>query len=127
MVKHLFNRFVTLSAHKNPRQCGMTLGPLFNKAFELHIVFSFAFNFMIRGYWTTKQDHCGPNVEIALLGLSIEVQIYDVRHWYDAANRWYQPGEEMRLYNERKAKGLPNPNIILGDVDLLEDEGEEDV
>ena len=41
-------------------------------------------------------DHAGPRLEITVLGLFMNVQLYDGRHWNREENRWYLPGEEQQ-------------------------------
>ena len=127
MTKHLFNRFVTLYAHKGEHaipNLGFCLGTLFHKAleFELSYTKDFYQYFYVAAAWTTRTDHCGPSITLSVLGLEIQLQIYDSRHWYYKEKRFYEPGEEMRLYEERKMKGQLAADIQEGTVDLLDED-----
>jgi len=52
------------------------------------------FNFVLDTCWR-GQDHAGPSVEIALLGIWAHVRISDSRHWNYTENRWeIYPGED---------------------------------
>ena len=127
MTKHFLNNFITIYAHKGPHaipNVGFCLGTLFHKALEFELSYQKDYYqyFHLGIGWTTKTDHAGPSIEFGLFGLEIGLRLYDSRHWYYKANRWYEPGEESRLLEERKAKGLPNENIEYGDVNLLDEE-----
>jgi hypothetical protein len=34
------------------------------------------------------RDHAGPEISIELLGMRLDVRIYDTRHWQENANTW---------------------------------------
>jgi hypothetical protein len=38
--------------------------------------------------WTRKTDHAGFEIRIALLGLHIDFNVYDGRHWDHLNDRW---------------------------------------
>jgi hypothetical protein len=37
---------------------------------------------------TAKQDHAGIHIGLGFIGLNIEMQIYDSRHWHKETNTW---------------------------------------
>jgi hypothetical protein len=39
-------------------------------------------------------DHAGFHFYFEVIGFSIQLEIYDSRHWNYEAKRWYLPGEE---------------------------------
>lgn len=50
-----------------------------------------------------KGDHASLlNIEIYLLGLRFDFNIYDGRHWNWDANRFYLPGEEEAKYKAQR-------------------------
>lgn len=49
-------------------------------AFDLHLVFS-------------GHDHAGPSIMITLFCYSLNIEIYDSRHWDYATNSWYKTPE----------------------------------
>lgn len=64
---------------------GSTFVP--NKYWELEILKSnelIGFNFSI----TSRQDHAGLAVTVAVLGYSINFKLYDHRHWDYEINNW---------------------------------------
>lgn len=74
------NRFANLYC-----QGGATFIP--NKCWELEILKSnelVRFNLKI----TTRQDHAGVSITIALLGYSTNFKLYDHRHWDYETNNW---------------------------------------
>lgn len=38
--------------------------------------------------WTKEQDHAGFGIELGILGLNIQYNIYDIRHWNDEINNY---------------------------------------
>ena len=122
VYKRLFWDKLVLQLEKD--NVAICIGTFFHKALEVQVSFNKDFYqyFALIARWTRKQDHSGPELEIALGPLELEINIYDSRHWYYKENRWYEPGEEMRLHEERKAKKETNSNIELGEVSLLNDE-----
>lgn len=67
--------------------------PLKWKQFEVQIMKS-AQLFEIAFDITTKQDHAGFSIELALLGYQIDFTFYDVRHWNYEESRWMIYTEE---------------------------------
>jgi hypothetical protein len=55
------------------------------------IGFSFSYNHAGR-------DHAGLDMNISLFNHYFIITLYDTRHWYHEKNRWYEKGEEERLY-----------------------------
>lgn len=76
------------------------------KGCEINLSFDLSTSFNISAYYTTECDHAGFRTEVNLFGTELEINIYDGRHWNYEANRWYEPGEESRLIEERKATKL---------------------
>ena len=73
-----------------------------NKSFEFQIS-KFAYSFPIIGFdfsYRPYQDHAGPRLTIALLGIEFMASLYDNRHWFREEGRWFEPGEEAKLDKE---------------------------
>jgi hypothetical protein len=48
--------------------------------------------------FTTRQSHAGLNLELALFGYSVSLQIYDNRHWNHEEGRWMIYNEEQGMH-----------------------------
>lgn len=60
-----------------------------NKAWEIQLS-QYAFNFFeikIDLNWR-QTDHAGPWIALNLFGLTLDLRIYDKRHWDDSTNSW---------------------------------------
>jgi len=67
--------------------------PIKNKFWEIQIdktsdIIGFEFRF------TTRQDHAGVYLSLALFGYDVIFNIYDNRHWNYEEGRWYFYDEE---------------------------------
>jgi hypothetical protein len=59
-----------------------------NKAVEVNFYkTSHIINFHLNAQFVGV-DHAGASVSIGLVGLSLEIRLYDSRHWNYNANRW---------------------------------------
>lgn len=38
-------------------------------------------------------DHAGPRIEIEILGLFFNIELYNIHHWNYEENRWYKKDE----------------------------------
>jgi hypothetical protein len=55
--------------------------------------------------FTTRQDHAGLQIELALFGYEIHFSFHDSRHWHYEKNRWVDydnPAELEELYGQYK-------------------------
>lgn len=41
---------------------------------------------------TTRQDHAGARLELALFGYELHLHLYDRRHWDDSKGQWHEYG-----------------------------------
>ena len=67
-------------------------GPFKNKYWEVQVdecadIVGFEFRF------TTRQDHAGLHLSLALFGYDAMFTFYDNRHWNDEEGRWFVYGE----------------------------------
>jgi hypothetical protein len=57
--------------------------------------------FMLLARWTRCTDHAGISIDLTILGRSLEIELYDNRHWDSERNRWQgYSREEMELRQE---------------------------
>lgn len=76
--KNLFFRFWKLSKHKGA---------------EFEII-RYAESFLTVNFkWSTRTDHAGVSLELALFGYQMSVSVYDIRHWDYGTNAW-------KIYNK---------------------------
>lgn len=83
-------------ALQNPFKCdefknyGCKTVPLTtNKTFEIQLT-HYAFNWFeinVDLSWNGR-DHAGPSIELNLFGYTLDVKIYDNRHWKYSEHKW---------------------------------------
>lgn len=59
-----------------------------NKAWEFEITKYTLTLFEVSLSLTTKQDHAGLQVSLGLFGFTVQLRIYDGRHWNYETNTW---------------------------------------
>lgn len=54
-------------------------------------------------FWTWSGfDHAGPRLNFALLGIEVNMSIYDSRHWDDDTDNWCIYPDEKQLYYDSR-------------------------
>ena len=74
-INHLYNKYISITNYKN---------------FEIEIYKDAEkklFSLLIDLNWYGS-DHCGPQLEISILGFYFNIKIYDSRHWDYDTNSW---------------------------------------
>ena len=69
-----------------------------HKGLELELEYSSQWYryFSLRFCWSRRQDHAGLTFSAGILGLSLDVNLRDSRHWNAKAGRWFLSGEEFQ-------------------------------
>jgi len=58
-----------------------------HKSFEIQLVKT-NYIFEVAVDATTQKDHAGVNLDLSLLGYSLNLNVHDIRHWDHQTNTW---------------------------------------